>query len=351
MKPVVIFDPHWRTVDELFSKAALTEFKQNFDIVWGRDEPIPDDVFTQAWPGAFAYVAAEPVVTAALLADAASLRCVVEVSGAFPDTIDYASCAESKVEALSCAPGFRNAVAEMGLAMALSSARGLITEHESFRHGNERWLEDNTETDFSLYGAQVGFVGYGQIARELTRLLVPFGVQIKAYDPWLQSEDVLPANVVPGSLDEVAAFSRCLFVAAAPTRENEGLVSASVLSQLADHSLVVVLSRAHLVDFDALTAEAASGRLRVATDVYPSEPLAADHPMRSASGALLSPHRAAAVRGGRQLIGDMVLHDLLAIRSGKPERQLGVANLQTIAAVAGVGDASQVADMAAARES
>jgi phosphoglycerate dehydrogenase-like enzyme len=41
------------------------------------------------------------------------------------------------------------------------------------------------------------------------------------------------------------------------------------------------MSRAVVVDFDALTAAVRNGRLRVATDVFPEEPLAPDHPIRT----------------------------------------------------------------------
>jgi len=46
----------------------------------------------------------------------------------------------------------------------------------------------------------------------------------------------------------------------------------------------------------------------------------------------------------------MILHDLSAMIAETKDRQLGVARLDTIATVAGVGDASQVADMASVRE-
>ena len=39
----------------------------------------------------------------------------------------------------------------MTLAMMLAGGRGLIAEHEAFRSGDERWLDDRDETDFSLY--------------------------------------------------------------------------------------------------------------------------------------------------------------------------------------------------------
>ena len=349
MKPVILFDPHWRTVSELFSASVFADFKNRFDVAWGKDASIPADLFKQHWPSTSGLVAASPVVTAEMLENAPSLKVIVEVSGAFPDTIDYAACAKHNVEVLSCSPGFRTSVAEIGLAMALSSARGLIVEHELFRHGKENWLEDKPETDFTLHGAQVGFIGFGQIAQELSRLLAPFRTKIKAFDPWLSEQHAKGLGVELCGFDEVLHWSRCLFVTASPTTENEGLLSASALSKLGDNALLVVLSRAHLVDFDALTAEAVSGRLRIATDVFPEEPMPAGHPIRQAANALLSPHRAAAVEGGRQLIGEMIVDDLSAIFSGKTERRLAIADVNTIAAVTGVTDADRVADMAASR--
>ena len=211
------------------------------------------------------------------------------------------------------------------------------------------WLQDNEETDFSMYGANVGFVGLGQIGRELVRLLSPFRPVIRAYDPWLPASVADQHNVGICSLEDLFSWARCIFVTAVPSTENRGLVSADLLSRMQDNGLLVLLSRAHLVDFDALVAEAASGRLRVATDVFPSEPVDPDHPARSVTQMILSPHRAAAVKGGRRLIGDMILADLDAIMAQRPERLLGRADPARMVLVSGVGDAAQVADMAAER--
>ncbi|MEL6296807.1 MAG: NAD(P)-dependent oxidoreductase, partial [Pseudomonadota bacterium] len=101
---------------------------------------------------------------------------------------------------------------------------------------------------------------------------------------------------------------------------------AELIARLQHGALVVVISRAWCADFDALTAAARAGRIRVATDVYPDEPLAADDPIRDGRNMILSPHRAAAVPGGRQLIGEMILHDVRAILDGAPERQLKPAD-------------------------
>lgn len=348
-KPAIILDPHWRTLAELFSQDTLSALREGFDVIWGRDEPISSEAFDAAWPSASALISATPAVTRKMLDDAPKLRAVIEVSGAFPDSIDYEACAAKGVEVLSCAPGFRESVAEMGLAMALAGARGLVAEHEAFRGGNEGWLQENPVTDFSLHGARIGFVGFGQIARELTGLLAPFRPRVRAHDPWLAQGNVDQFDVELCRLDDLLKWSRCLFVTAAPTSRNKALLSADMVALLPDHALVVLLSRAHLVDFDALVAAAKTGRIRVAADVFPVEPLPRDHPVRKVSNVILSPHRAAAVQGGRHLIGDMILRDLKAMSSGDSSRQLATSDSSRVDLVAGVGNAARAANKAAER--
>lgn len=345
----LILDPHWRRMDELFSPRALDALGR-YEVIWGKDAPIPEDLLQDALPKADVLVAASPKVGRETLEKAPNLKAVVEVSGAFPDTIDYAACAERGVEVLSCAPGFRSAVAEMGLALTLSASRGLVREHEAFRKGGERWLEDCSETDFTLFGAKVGFVGYGQIAQELTRLLAPFQPEISAYDPWLPKDIATQFGVALTDLRGLAASSQVLYVTAVPTADNKGMIDAETLAAMADHSVLVLLSRAHLVDFDALTFEAQSGRLTVATDVFPLEPLAQAHAIRQLPNVVLSPHRAAAVPGGRHLIGDLLLQDIEAIRHSRDDRQLQKASFERMKSIAGVGDAQKVANMASKRD-
>ncbi len=348
-KPVVVLAPHWRQMSELFSASREAELRRICEVVWGRDEPIPEPVLEAAVPTATVLIASIPVVSAASLAKMPRLKAVIEVSGSFPNTIDYPACARKGIEVLSCAPGFRSSVAEMGLAMALAAARGLVTEHEAFRKGSEGWQKDNPETDFSLYGAKVGFVGFGQIARELSRLLAPFRPRIRVFDPWLPAGVAEWHGAGTCGLEELASWARCLFVTAVPTTENRGMVSAEILRRMSDHAVVVLLSRAHVVDFDALMSEAGAGRLRVAADVFPAEPLSVESPLRKIGNVILSPHRAAAVAGGRHLIGDMIVDDLRALLSGETTRRLTRVNARTIGKLVKASGASQVAEMATRR--
>lgn len=319
----MILDPHFRTMEELFSETSRAALFDMCDIAGGVDAPMTDAQIAAHLGEAVFFVGSRPKVTAATLDAAPNLKAVIEVSGAFHSEIDYDACFERGVEVLSCAPGFRQAVAEMGLAMLLAAGRGLVAEHEAFRRGEESWLDDRVGTDFTLYRQQIGFVGYGNIARELHGLLRPFAPKVAAYDPWLKT---FPEDVEGMTLEALFETSRAVVVTAVPSGDNAGLVSRELVETMPHGAALILLSRAHVADFDAVLEAADAGRITFATDVYPSEPVPPDHKMRSVGQVIHSPHRAAAVPGGRQLIGEMLVADVRAIIEGRPERQLLVAD-------------------------
>ncbi len=329
-RPVLVMDQHFRQVEELFRPSAFEELSALCDIQGGVNWPMPRADFLARLPEADFVVAAKPELDREALDRAPTLKAVIEVSGTFQTGLDYEACFDRGIEVLSCSPGFRQSVAEMALGLILAGARGIVDEHERFRAGSERWFNDNIGADFSLYGQRIGFVGFGAIAQECVRLLAPFAPQVEAFDPWLQANGETIDGVAFHELERVVTKNRIVVVAATPTEENYQLVSRPLVEKMQDGTFVVVISRAHLVDFQALLDAANAGRIRVASDVFPNEPVPKRAELRRAENVIWSPHRAAAVEGGRHPIGDMILHDVKAILSGGARRQLQSASLETV---------------------
>ncbi len=323
MKPVVILDPHFRKMEELFRPSTYAALAELCDLRGGMNAPMPRSEISAHLPEAQFYISSRPTLDEAEVATAQNLKATIEVAGAFRDGLAYSACFDRGIEVLSCSPGFRESVAEMTLAMMLAGGRGLVAEHEAFRKGDERWLDDRDGIDFSLYDDTVGFIGYGQISREVHRLIEPFRIDAYAYDPFLS--DAGP-NTKLVELEELVATCRVIVVAAVPSEETQGLLSAELIAKLRPGALVIVISRAWSTDFPALVKAAEARRITLATDVFPDEPVDPADPVRALPNAILSPHRAAAVPGGRHLIGDMLLHDIQAIMEGRPERHLKSAN-------------------------
>jgi len=325
-RPKVIVDPSFRSMDDIFSTEQAKGLTDLVDVVWGRDDPMPLEEFSASLPEAFAVVSAGWRY-GSVLDDAANLRAILTVSGGWPPELDYGRCVERGIRVLSAAPAFAEAVAEMALALALASSRDVVAEDRVMRSGDEQWLSSaNTFDTFLLSRKRVGFVGFGNIGRRLQALLEPFGCELCAYDPWLTEAYLRDERVEPTSLPQLLETSRVIFVLATPTSENRALLSRELLELVQRDSVFVLVSRAHVVDFDALTELVLDGRFRAAIDVYPGEPLYPGHPIRTAPGAVLSPHRAGLVQEALWEIGRRVVDDLEALVNGLPPRRMQAAD-------------------------
>jgi phosphoglycerate dehydrogenase-like enzyme len=328
-KPRVVVDPYFRTMQEIFSSADLARLHAIVEVIWGRAEPMPLDQARAALEDAIAIVSSGWRY-GELPDRAASLRAIIDVSGGFPQTLDYASCFARGIRVLSAAPAFGPQVAEMALGMALAASREIVAGDRAMRTGAERWLHAGNATTFMLYGRPVGLIGFGTIARCLRSLLAPFGCPIAVCDPWLGEGYLRSHGVEPVALAHLLRTSQVIFVLASPSTENRALLSRDLLAQIQPGAVLVLISRAHVVDFDALTEFVLADRFKAAIDVFPVEPLPADHPIRQAPGAILSAHRAGSVTEGLWELGRMVVDDLEAITQGLPPQRLQLAQPELI---------------------
>jgi len=328
-KPTVIVDPNSRRMSEIFAPTDLERLGELVKIVWGKDEPMPLDAARTALPEALAVVCSNWRFGDAL-GEASRLRAILGASGAFPRDLDYDACFSRGIRVLSSAPAFGPQVAEMALGMALAASREIVAGDRAFRNGSERWLHAGNTSTFLLYGQPVGFLGYGNLGRCLRPLLLPFGCPISVFDPWLGNGFLRSQGLEPTSLGDLLATSRVIFSLAVPTVENQALLTRQLLEQIQPGAVLVLISRAHVVDFDALTDLVLAGRFKAAIDVFPTEPLPLDHPIRHASGAVLSAHRAGSVREGLWEIGRMIVDDLEAIVRGLPPQRLQLAQPELI---------------------
>ena len=87
--------------------------------------------------------------------------------------------------------------------MAIDLCRGVTAADRAMRAGRRNGCSTAREGCFSLYGARVGLIGFGDLARAFVPLLQPFGCPVKAYDPWVSDHFMAGFGVAAASLDEV----------------------------------------------------------------------------------------------------------------------------------------------------
>ena len=334
MKEKVILDTSFRRLANIFTDADLARLHAAADIVWGQDEPMPTAEIDKVRHEAVAIIAGS--WRHGDVTGYPKLRAILEVGGGFPSpqSLDYDACFRRGIRVLSCAPAFGPAVAEMGLGLALACARQIAWTDTAFRYGEPNWSHTAFLTEigdtFTLYGKQVGLIGFGGLARALLPLLKPFDCPIQVYDPWLTPAYLRTQGVTPVDLDTLLATSRIIFVLAVPAAANKALLSREKLSLIRPDAVFLLLSRSHVVDFDALTELLAAGRFRAGIDVFPEEPLPKDHPIRQVKHAVLSSHRAGAMSESLQNIGRFVADDIEAICSGLVPQRMQVAQPEFI---------------------
>ncbi len=330
MQQKIILDPYGRKLDEIFEPADLQQLYSLTDVVWGRDEPMPDTAFAQAKADAFAIITGRWRYGA--VNEIPNLRAILEVGGRHPSpqVLDYQSCFARNIRVLSCAPAFGPMVAEMALGMALAAAREIVDGHVAFTTGEERWLHAGNVDTFTLYNQPVGLIGFGGLARALKPLLAPFQCKLQVYDPWLPAAYLASQGMTRVELKPLLETSKVIFVLAIPSAANKALLDREHLELIQQGAVFVLISRSHLVDFAALTDLVSAGRFKAAIDVFPEEPLPKDHPIRHAPGVVLSAHRAGSVPKDLRHIGRMVVNDLEAMLAGLPPLEMQTAQPEIV---------------------
>lgn len=327
-RPLAISVPEPRTLDLIFTPAQKQKLFADYEIV--ETEPdqfasLPDDVLARA-----RYIIGQPTISDESLAKLASLRCVLNVESNLINNMPYETLFKRGIHVVTTGAVFAEPVAEMGLGLALDLFRGITDSDVAFRDGKELWGGDGNGSARLLSGAEIGIVGFGELGRALNRVLSGFRAKIKVYDPWLPPSVLLENNVTPAGLEEVLTQSDVVFVVAAVTSENKGFLSGEGFRKMRKGAAFILLSRADVVDFPALMDAVESGHIVAASDVFPEEPLAADHPVRHLKGFIRSAHRAGALDVAFTRMGDMVLEDMDLMDRGLPPMRCKRAERETV---------------------
>lgn len=323
-----------RQLDTILTEEDLQRLNDTVEVVWGKDEEMPQEAWREAKKEASILIGIPSYGVGDVDETAAPyLKAIMEVGGAHPrrDRVDYETCFRRSIRVLSCAPAFAKMVAELSLGHALAALRNIVDADRRIRRREEKWGWRGQADICTLYNAPVGIIGYGNLARELKLLLAPFNCKLHAYDPWLPDTYLQQQGIIPMGLKELLQTCDVSFILAIPTSENRALLTREKLEQIKQGAVLVLASRSHLVDFDALIELANAGKFRATIDVYPEEPPPLDHPVRETENTVLTCHMAGGIDPAFYSIGNMVTDDVEAIAAGLPPIRMQVAQPEFIA--------------------
>jgi phosphoglycerate dehydrogenase-like enzyme len=214
---------------------------------------------------------------------------VVSRWGIGTDAVDLEAAARAGVVVTNTPGTTTEAVADYTFALMLGIARRIAEGDGLMRAGGWGELPGTL-----VRGKTLGLVGFGQIGQAVARRAAGFDMHVLAHDPYEErsnAEGRPPAEFV--SLDDLLARSDFVSLHAAVTAETRGMFGAEQLGRMRPTAYLINTARGALVQEDALVEALSAGRIAgAALDVYGAEPLASDHPLRSAPRCLLTPHNA-----------------------------------------------------------
>jgi phosphoglycerate dehydrogenase-like enzyme len=208
---------------------------------------------------------------------------------------------------------------ELTWALLLAVTRHLCEEDRSIRQGG--WQHTIGP---ELAGRTLGLVGLGRIGKLMVPVAKAFGMDVIAWSRHLTEPEARAAGAQ--RVEKTELFQRADFVSVhyKLSDRSVGIVGTAELEAMKPTAFLVNTSRGPLVDTEALLSALRQERIAGAgLDVYDDEPLASDHPLRSAPRTVLSPHIGYVATGGYEHWWREIVQDVEAFLDGAPIRVIG----------------------------
>jgi D-3-phosphoglycerate dehydrogenase len=224
----------------------------------------------------------ESRISAAVMDASPALKQILFLGTGAANFVDLPAAAERGIPVHTIKGYGDRAVAEHTLALLFAVWRDIAAQDASVRSGG--WAGAPIG---ELFGKTSGLIGVGAIGTEVARLAQALGMTVLV---WAR-RPVDIAGVEQVDLDTLLARADIVSPHLAYTDETKGFLDATRLRQMKRGAVLINTARAELTDEAEILAMLLDGHLAGAgLDVYSSEPLPADHPLRAAPRAVLTPH-------------------------------------------------------------
>ncbi len=231
---------------------------------------------------------------------APNLKLIVR-GGVGLDNVDLDYAAEKGITVHNTPAASSVAVAELAFAHMLAVPNRLIGGHVTMKDG--KW-EKKALKRTELMGKTLGLIGIGRIATEVAKRAVVFGMNVIAYDKYVDKSDFAEMK----TLDEVYAQSDYISMHTPLTDETRAMINKDAIAKMKDGVVIVNSGRGKCIDENDVAEALKSGKIGTyATDVWTSDPPPPESPILSAPNVQMTPHLGASSKENLLRIGDIIV--------------------------------------------
>jgi lactate dehydrogenase-like 2-hydroxyacid dehydrogenase len=229
------------------------------------------------------------------------------------DAVDAAEAGRRGIVVTNTPDVLSDEVADTAMGLTLMTVRRLPQAERYLRAG--RWEKDgNFPLSDSLAGKTMGIVGLGRIGKAVARRAEAFGLKVAYFGRRQQADVSYPYF---GDLVAMARAVDILMVIVPGGAETKYLINRAVLEALGPKGIVINVARGTVIDETALIEALRDGRISAAgLDVFEFEPKVPAE-LLALENAVLLPHVGSASHSTRDLMGNLVVDNVLAVAGGK----------------------------------
>jgi D-3-phosphoglycerate dehydrogenase len=247
--------------------------------------------------------------TKQVLRNAPRLR-VISKWGTGVDSIDIAAANELGIQVCNTTDAFTDAVADTALGYVLNFARGLLQMDRDVR--GHHWRKPQLK---ALHECTLGIVGVGHIGSAVARRARAFGMQVLGNDRiTIDPASVIAHGLTMTTLPDLLKAADFVSLHCDLNESSFHLIGSDELKLMKSSAFLINTSRGAVVNESALV-EALSGGVicGAALDVFETEPLPHDSPLRTLPNCLLAPHNANSSYAAWQRVHRLTIENLLNV--------------------------------------
>ncbi|TSA47435.1 MAG: phosphoglycerate dehydrogenase [Actinomycetales bacterium] len=225
---------------------------------------------------------------------------VIARAGVGLDNVDIAAATSAGVMVVNAPTSNIVSAAELAISLLLASARFISPAHAALRNG--KWARSKY-TGAELFEKTLGIVGFGRIGQLVAHRMQAFGMNVIAYDPYLQPARAAQLDVKLVDLDELLRTADFITIHLPKTKETANLIGVEALKKVKPAVRIINAARGGVLDESALYDAIVEGRVAGAgLDVYVSEPCT-DSPLFTLDNVVATPHLGASTDEAQERAG------------------------------------------------
>ncbi len=239
---------------------------------------------------------------------------VIARAGVGLDNVEIPAATAAGVMVVNAPTSNIVSAAELAIGLLLASARSISPAHAALKGG--KWARSKY-TGAELFEKTLGIVGFGRIGQLVAHRMQAFGMDILAYDPYLQPAKAAQLNVKLVELDELLKNSDFITIHLPKTKETANLIGTEALKKVKPTVRIINAARGGVLDESALYEALKNGKVAGAgLDVFATEPCT-DSPLFTLDNVVATPHLGASTDEAQERAGIAVAVSVRKALSGE----------------------------------